>query len=160
MRTATLTRDKESTPYGQFGILETDSGLRLHTGELGYHGNQSDISCILPGTYKVTWTWSEKHKSNLYHLMNVPGRNNIEIHSANFMGDKEQGYASQLLGCVAPGKAVVMFKAGTKYSQHEAPLARDQYGLTSSHDALEDLHRDMRDEAGRQVEFEICVKNG
>jgi hypothetical protein len=38
--------------------------------------------------------------------MDVPGRDMIEIHSANFMGDVDQGKVSQLLGCIALGLSI------------------------------------------------------
>ncbi len=62
--------------------------------ELSWKDNQSNISCIPVGQYKVVKRWSDKYK-NHFHITNVPGRDYILIHPAN--------YVSQLKGCVAVG---------------------------------------------------------
>lgn len=104
MRSAKLTRI-DSSDQGTFGVLITDSGFTCRTGELPWHDNQADRSCIPPGKYNVTWRFSAKH-GDCYHVENVPGRTNVEIHSANLMGDKDKGFQCQLLGCIAPGLTV------------------------------------------------------
>lgn len=41
-----------------------------------------------------------------YHVQDVPDRDDIEIHSANYAGDVAKGLRCQLLGCIAPGLAI------------------------------------------------------
>jgi hypothetical protein len=38
-----------------------------------------------------------------YWIGAVVDRKDIQIHSANWMGDKSKGFKSELLGCIAPG---------------------------------------------------------
>ena len=38
----------------------------------------------------------------LYGVANVPGRSHVLIHSANFAGDINAGWQTQLQGCIAP----------------------------------------------------------
>lgn len=104
MKKATLTRDL-STDEGTFGLLETDSGDVFHTGELPWRNNDHGTSCIPAGTYICRWINSPKH-GMCYQVTGVHGRDMIEIHSANWMGDKSKGFKSQLLGCIALGKSV------------------------------------------------------
>lgn len=51
--------------------------------------------CIPTGTYKVTPRWSNHNKMEVLGVNDVPGRTDIEFHSAN--------WPSQLLGCIAVG---------------------------------------------------------
>jgi hypothetical protein len=104
MRKATLTREI-SSDEGTFGTLVTDLGFTCRTGELPSRENAHDRSCIPAGVYRVTFRMSSKH-GLCYHVENVPGRTGIEIHAANFMGDRDKGYVSDLLGCIAPGREV------------------------------------------------------
>ena len=46
--------------------------------------------------YRILWTYSGKYERNMRLINDVPGFSGIRMHSANF--------ASQLRGCVAPGK--------------------------------------------------------
>jgi hypothetical protein len=63
--------------------------------ELAWRNNQKQVSCIPPGKYKARRRTSTKYGDHL-HILNVPGRELILIHQAN--------YAHQLLGCIAVGK--------------------------------------------------------
>ena len=63
--------------------------------ELSWKDNQSNISCIPTGQYKVQKRRSEKYNEH-FHITNVPNRDYILIHPAN--------YVSQLKGCVAVGR--------------------------------------------------------
>ena len=95
-----------STPEGTFGNIATDTGKDFRTGELQWLDNLEDVSCIPVGVYIMRWLWSEKHQRNMYHLLNVPGRTVVEMHSANFVGDKKQGWKCDMLGCIALGMNV------------------------------------------------------
>lgn len=130
MRQATLQR-MTSSSQGTFGTLATDSGFTCVTGELPWHDNASSISCIPAGTYTVTYRQSSKH-GMCYHVENVPGRTGVEIHAANFMGDKSAGFRCELEGCIAPG-----LQTGT---------LNGQAAVLSSKAALNDLESDLNRE--------------
>lgn len=66
----------------------------VRTLELPWHNNENKISCIPTGNYDVLKRTSAKY-GNHFHIVNVPGRDYILIHSAN--------YVRQLLGCIAVG---------------------------------------------------------
>jgi hypothetical protein len=102
MRYATILRNP-STDDGTFGTILLDDHSSWSTGELPWKNNQNGISCIPAGTYICKWINSPKH-GPCYQITAVPGRDMIEIHSANFMGDVSLGKTCQLLGCVALGK--------------------------------------------------------
>ena len=127
MRQAYIKRT-DTSDAGTFGQIVTDSGLARVTGELPWHDNQPGISCIPTGIYTVTWRRSPKH-GVCYHVENVAGRTDIEIHSANWVGDKAKGYKCQLLGCIAPG-----MKVG---------ILNGQRAVISSAAALDDLIADL-----------------
>lgn len=76
------------------GILTLPNGKKYHTLELAWKDNQRKISCIPKGKYKVVKRVSEKY-GNHFHVTNVPNRDMILIHHANFHSD--------LLGCIAVG---------------------------------------------------------
>ena len=64
--------------------------------ELPFKGNQKRISCIPKGKYNVKRRYSLKY-GNHFHILNVPNRDFILIHNAN--------YWFRLLGCIAVGQA-------------------------------------------------------
>lgn len=67
-----------------------------NTLELGFKNNQTNISAIPKGQYKVKWSFMPSRLSYHYQIMDVPGRSGVFFHSANLY--------NQLLGCVAVGK--------------------------------------------------------
>lgn len=103
----------ESTDAGTFGTLSLNNGeWSCITGELPWRDNDHGTSCIPPGTYTCKWINSPKH-GECYQVTGVPDRSMIEIHSANYCGDKtkvnpttDTYYISQLLGCIALGRSV------------------------------------------------------
>jgi hypothetical protein len=62
--------------------------------ELPYIDNKNRISSIPPNTYNVKKRYSPKYK-NHFHILNVPGRDFILIHSGN--------YTTQTNGCILVG---------------------------------------------------------
>lgn len=136
MRAAVITR-LSTADVGTFGSLMTDSGFHCRTGELPWRENQAGISCIPPGIYTCIYKYSPKH-GMCYHVENVPGRTDIEIHAANFVGDITKGFKCQLMGCIAPGFAVAMLNG--------------QQAVISSQSALWKLEEDL----GRES-FELTI---
>lgn len=110
MRQVSVVRT-ESDDRGTFGNLKTDSGFQCYSLELPWRDNKVGLSCIFPGPndpeYIVQGLWlpSVKH-GHCYHLQNVLGRTDVEIHAANWAGDASRGLKCQLLGCLAPGRAI------------------------------------------------------
>lgn len=102
MRNATLTR-METGDEGTFGKFCLDDGYVCRSGELPWRDNQTGQSCIPVGTYTCSLINSPKH-GPCYLLHDVPNRGDVEIHSANWMGDKSKGLQCQLLGCIALGE--------------------------------------------------------
>ena len=108
MQTAILTR-KESSPQGTFGEFQIGD-KKWYSLELPWKDNLPEESCIPLGSYQVKTINSPKHGNPTYEVQNVPGRGEIEIHSANWAGDAKLGYKCQLLGCIALGKNVAILE--------------------------------------------------
>lgn len=87
--------DKAQT-LGEFTIEGSD--FKGKTMELEYNDNKKRISCIPAGTYTVVKRTSPKYGLH-FHITNVPNRDFILIHSAN--------YSRQLLGCIGVGESFV-----------------------------------------------------
>lgn len=139
---AVLTR-LETGEDGTFGELVINDGMtvtRFKTLERPWANNEKDVSAVLPGpgeparSYKALWLFSPTH-GNCYHLQAVPGRTDVEIHSANVF--------QQLLGCVVLGRAVETFAKGSLlgHGDHAITLERAQKGVTESVDAMAVFHR-------------------
>ena len=126
-----------STDDGTFGLIVLDDETTFHTGELPWRNNDRGASCIPTGKYICKIINSPKH-GKCYQVMDVPHRDMIEIHSANFMGDKSLGKQSQLLGCIALGK--------------ETMVSNGQKGIASSRVAINQFMDNLKDE-----DFELTI---
>ena len=95
---AIITRDyHEKQTLGAFSLYEEYGETPVFTCktlELPKNDNIRRKSCIPPGIYEVIPRYSEKFKKH-YHVLNVPNRDFILIHPANWV--------TQLLGCIAVG---------------------------------------------------------
>lgn len=92
---------------GVFGFLTLPDSTTLVTGELPRRsGNNPGNTCIPPGLYSVKWDWSEHLGRKCYRLQNVPGRDGILIHPANFVGDLTRGWKKEVNGCIALGDSI------------------------------------------------------
>ena len=138
MKTAKLIREP-STDAGTFGTLTTSDGFTYRTGELPWRNNDHGSSCIPTGTYICKLINSPKH-GLCYQVTGVPGRDMIEIHSANWMGDKSKGLKSQLLGCIALGKSV--------------GLLEGQMAVLSSREAVAEFNEEMN-----ASDFQLTIEN-
>jgi hypothetical protein len=139
MRKVTLTRT-ETGDEGTFGNLVTDSMFHVYSLELPWRDNAVGKSCIPPGTYRCEMRDSPKH-GKCYHVLKVSGRTDVLIHAANWAGDAEKGFKSQLQGCISVGRAI---------NTHIGQMA-----VLSSRDALKALEDDLDREP-----FELTVKWG
>lgn len=81
-------------PTGTNGILLLDGAAICSSIELPWKNNQSQISCIPEGQYKLIKRYSPRFTWHL-QLMDVPGRHLILIHPAN-------DAVKELMGCIAP----------------------------------------------------------
>lgn len=106
MKHATLKRTYTPTQTeGIFSLFDENNKLLFtsHSLELPNLQNQRQISCIPEGTYYVKKHTSPS-KGLCFSIPNVPFRDNILIHKANYVGSKnpKTGH-SDLLGCLALG---------------------------------------------------------
>lgn len=106
MMNATLKRTYTPTQTEGLFKLFDESGKLLftcHSLELPNLKNQRKISCISEGVYVVRKHTSPS-KGLCFSLPNVPFRDNILIHSANYVGSKNPATGhSDLLGCISLG---------------------------------------------------------
>ena len=70
--------------------------------ELPWKKNIPDISCILAGTYMLSWR--KQGRRPCFQICDVPGRKYILIHSGNYAGDIEKGFKTNVQGCVLLGR--------------------------------------------------------
>jgi hypothetical protein len=131
----TLTR-VPSTDQGTLGTFVFEDGISLYSLELPWRSNVNGLSCIPPGEYTCHWILSPKH-GECYQVMNVQGRDMIEIHSANFAGDANKGFISQLLGCIALGTTIgilsgqlAVLNSKGAIAAFEAKQAKQDFQLT------------------------------
>lgn len=82
------------TPMGTFGTIPVPGSEPLWTVELPWRGNLPFESCIPVGEYQIVRGTFRDQYAN-FELLDVPGRDHIEIHRGNVAGD--------LRGCIAPG---------------------------------------------------------
>jgi len=71
--------------------------------ELPWKYNQPDISRIPEGGYPVVWEYSPAFKRNLYEIKNIPKRSECKFHAGNFAGSVDDGYKSDVKGCILLG---------------------------------------------------------
>lgn len=102
-----------TTTLATFGEWRDESGKRI------CYNLENTALRIEAGEYHVIRRWSVKHRSDVWGLAWVPGRSDIEIHTANL--------PSELLGCLAPG---------TEIGETEDTKGNQGYGVRHSRDAL------------------------
>lgn len=79
----------QSTP----GTMQIDGEPFGFTIELPWKDNKPRVSCIPPGVYDLVITHSNRFGKKMILVLDVPDREGIRIHNANF--------AHQLHGCLA-----------------------------------------------------------
>jgi hypothetical protein len=106
--------------------------------ERGWRDNQNMISCVPLGTYSVVLEYSNRFKTDLWELKNVPNRSECKFHSAN--------YWFQLNGCLALGRSL-------------ADINNDGYqDVTSSKNTMKSFHKALEGETS--VDLIITDGNG
>ena len=115
--------------HQSLGILTIFDGngfpfMEFRTVELPDRDNQFRISCIPEGTYTVVKRNSPKYGDH-FHILDVPDRDMILIHNANYVED--------LLGCVGAGLA-------------HKDINKDGWrDVTRSKQTMKDLNRELPD---------------
>lgn len=87
---------------GTFGVLKYGD-KNWFTGECPERDNKPGLSCVPVGLYRCDWLWSPSHERNVYHLLEVPNRVDVEIHAGNWAGDVTKGFKSDVKGCILLG---------------------------------------------------------
>ncbi len=143
MREGVIVR-AETGPAGTFGRLVLEGGWSCVTAEPPWKNNRNDVSCIPCGVYELFYDQaiygSSRLKRPVYRFREVPGRTGILIHVGNWAGDVEDGYESDVQGCVLVGAQVgpVAFPASREL-RHEANRGKRQRGVNSSADTFASL---------------------
>jgi hypothetical protein len=84
---------------GIFLIFEGINILfRCFTIELPDFNNKKNVSCIPEGIYDVE-KYDSPTKGNVFHILNVPGRDSILIHKGNYATGKKV----DTMGCILSG---------------------------------------------------------
>ncbi len=120
-----------STDQGTLGRLYLPNGLQLCSIELPDRQNQTSISRIPAGEYKVK-PWKSRKFGSVWILEDVKGRTYILIHKGNVAGDRALGYRTHSNGCILLG-----VKFATIYGQ--LAVSNSAKALRECHKALDGL---------------------
>jgi len=90
-------------PEGTNGVLSHQGKKICETIELPWRDNKRMVSCIPEGQYRMIRRMHAKHGDQLA-IVNVPQREAILIHPANFALSELQGCIAPVTKCIAPGK--------------------------------------------------------
>jgi hypothetical protein len=90
-------------PEGTNGVLSHQGKKICETIELPWRDNKRMVSCIPEGQYRMIRRIHAKHGDQLA-IVNVPQREAILIHPANFALSELQGCIAPVTKCIAPGK--------------------------------------------------------
>lgn len=89
---------KNETRGSLFVLEGSDLLYRCKTIELPDNGNQRNASCIQEGEYQVV-KYTRENGDVVFLLLDVPGREAIEIHIGNYVS----GGKIDTRGCILPG---------------------------------------------------------
>ena len=102
--TATLSRLDIQDDEGIFGFLRIGR-LRLVTGELPWHDNTLEASCIPPGTYRCVPADGPALGLH-FEVFDVPGRSHVLIYAGTWYGDKTRDTRTEVRGSILLGLSV------------------------------------------------------
>lgn len=88
---------------GVNGKLFHNGNLICETIELPWRNNKKSVSCIPEGQYRLIKRIHPKHGAQL-QVINVPNREGILIHPANFALRELQGCIAPVSKCTGPGE--------------------------------------------------------
>ena len=81
------------------GYIDGKLVVETKTIELKWANNQPRVSCILEGIFDLEPSeWHSHHDKPVLEIKNVPDRDRILVHPANYASGKHV----ELLGCIAP----------------------------------------------------------
>lgn len=148
METVILVRGS-STNDGTFGKI-TVCGTILNSLELPWRDNHPDLSCIPEGTYECEILPSARMTKlfgkDMYHVKNVPNREGVCIHPANWAGDTTLNVTprkkSDLEGCIAIGHMITTDGNGQKI-------------ISDSRNAIAEFMNDLENKP-----FTLVISNG
>lgn len=123
-----------SDDNGTFGILLINGRPYYTTLEPPWKNNQTNISCIPPGTYNATKMFSKHFQKTLFVLQDVPDRDMIEFHIGNSIIDTH--------GCIL---------LGMKFSLNE-------YAIVDSRIAFKDFMSQMPSDRFTLTINDVVVK--
>lgn len=121
---ATLVRSP-STDMGTFGVLTFGPNM-CRTTELPWRNNRVQRSCIPVGTYQCAIVQSPRF-GRVYGVANVPGRSHVLFHSANFGGDVDLDFTTQLQGCIAPCERIGLMRNNKQVMQTAGLVSRPAF---------------------------------
>ena len=127
----------DSTDEGTFGVA-TLGGKTYVSLELPDRDNAEGVSRIPSGTYKTERIYSAHFNRRVFRLLDVPGRSEIEIHPANWAGDTEKDWHSDLRGCIT---------LGMQRASIQNPEGRMQAAVLKSTIAIDALDAAVGDDA-------------
>lgn len=122
----------QSTDLGTFGRIFVKKH-EFATIELPWRDNARGKSCVPVGEYVCEWAHSPRFGCMRYRLADVPGRDGIVIHPANWAAGKETGLRSELDGCIALGRDIMEIEG--------------QWGVSSSRNAVTEFEEILRGRA-------------
>lgn len=111
------------TRHGMFGQFTMGDGATLYTVERMRTG---DHPCIPAGVYEMKLDYYHHGDYPAYEII-VPSRSRILIHAAN--------RATELLGCIAPGKAL-------GFIAHELAVLQSRMALRAFMERMQNVERD------------------
>ena len=137
---------KEHQTLGDLLLTSNDTKFTCKTLELKWLDNQSRISCIPEGKYKVVVRYSEKYDRHL-HITGVDGRSYILIHWGNYAGSVNPRTGKpDILGCVL---------VGLSHTDIDGDGIRD---ITASKNTFNKIMKLIKDDDS--IELEICGNGG
>jgi hypothetical protein len=119
-----------STDFGTFSKAAVNGVIEFDWLELPDRDNIANLSRISPGTYQAD-TYMSPHLGYLvYLLQGVQDRSDCEIHIANWAGDINKGWYSELKGCAAPGYGIGQLMTPPPVSQMQQAILNSRTAFT------------------------------
>ncbi len=132
---------------GDFLMVTDTAKYQCKSLELAWLNNQSNISCIPEGIYKVVVRYSKKYGRHL-HITDVDGRGYILIHWGNYAASfNPKSNRPDIRGCVLVGQSYADFDGD----------GHDEISASKSQ-TFKKIMKLIKDEDS--IELEICGNGG